>query len=650
MANLKEILVEIKNKHEVIVNPFDDVTYGNFWFEKQATENVESIHKDAIKTIESQLKLLKQGPTHLSKSTLILGDMGCGKSHLLGRLKKQLNNQAFFVYIQPIEESSYFWRHTLQYTIASLMQKPQGQSDSQLRLWLKGFPVFQNPDWFKGILGEKRAFIRDLKNTYPSGIYEAKKFFSVLYELATNNYQLACEWLAGEDLDEEDLSTLGVNKSIDNEKSARGILNNFGRIANATKPIVLCFDQIERAFSGVFNFNTTLHNERLVNFLIIISAVRANWQEYKRSMIQSDLARINKTVSLDDITIDEAEKLWINRLKPLHLQCNPQPEFPIAPLDKSKLEENAPGHRINLREALNLGGKLFQEYIDAIDGLVIPPPPPPKGFVRIWKNTFTEMQEKVNSLVQFSDQEFMEMLKYVFMAVQVENVNPRFLPGVNATRSFNYQCPATGITRGIVWNNCRNNNAFCALMRACERVLINHQCQSLLLIRNIQVSPQGTIGYDIYQSIFRPASTQYIHYHPTIEDLQYLKTYHKLAKDAISGDLVINFERVSLPKLKELTREYQVLNNCIMLQKLKIVKPSPELPVLKENIVNIVEQKSPINITDLHSEIENIFSNRFIPKYYFLKVNKELDKKIPDITISNPHEKPDNFIIEYKNL
>lgn len=200
--------------------------------------------------------------------------------------------------------------------ILSLMQIPEGETESQLQLWLKGLLVLHSSDLMSKLLGEKKTFIRHLKNSYPTGIVEAKKFFTALYELTTENYNLACEWLAGEDLDEEDLQILGLNKSIDSEKLARGILSNFGRIADATKPIIICFDQIERAFSNVFNVNTTFHNERLVNFLIIISITTDNWQSYKKTMLQSDLARINERIFLDDITLEEAEKLWINRLKP----------------------------------------------------------------------------------------------------------------------------------------------------------------------------------------------------------------------------------------------------------------------------------------------------------------------------------------------
>lgn len=282
MSDLETILLNLKEKEGVIPNPFDDVTYGNFWFEKHHQENVDSIHQSAFEQIEYQLKLLITDQFRRTKTILLTGDAGSGKSYLLGHLKDKLNSSAYFVYIQPIEDYRYFWRHTLQYTVTSLMHIPEGETESQLKLWLKGLPVLNSSDWVERLLGEKRAFISYLRNSYPAGIIEARKFFTALYELTTDNYELACDWLAGEDLDEEDLQILGINKSIDSEQLARGILSNFGRIANATKPIIICFDQIERAFSNVFNVNTVFHNERLVNFLILISITRENWQIYKK--------------------------------------------------------------------------------------------------------------------------------------------------------------------------------------------------------------------------------------------------------------------------------------------------------------------------------------------------------------------------------
>ncbi|WP_373478317.1 hypothetical protein [Geminocystis sp.] len=654
MSDLETKLLDLKVKEGIIPNPFDDVTYGNFWFEKHNQENVDSIHQSAFNHIEYQLKLLIKDKFRQTKTILLTGDAGCGKSHLLGRLKDKLNSSAYFVYIQPIEDYRYFWRHTLQYTVTSLMQIPEGETKSQLQLWLKGLPIFHSSDLIDKILGEKRVFIRHLKNSYPAGIVEAKKFFTALYELTTDNYDLACDWLKGEDLDEEDLQILGLNKSIDSEKLARGILSNFGRIGDATKPIIICFDQIERAFSNVFNVNTTFHNERLVNFLLLISITTDNWQTYKRTMLQSDLARINQSVFLDDITIEEAEKLWINRLKPLHLQCNAQPNSAIYPLEKKKLTDNALGERINLRNALNLGGKLFSEYIEKIPRKK----PDDNGdnrpdFLKKWDQVFEENQEGIKELttiLNHSDEEFLEMFRYILECLGIENINCQFLSGVNASKGFTFTCPKTRDTKGFIVNNTPNASNFTALMRQCQNVFNQNKCTQLILIRNFTTPDRG-MGAEIYQSLFKPASKRCIHHKLTLEDLHYLFTYKKLYKDAISGDLTIQFKTISRQELLLDMQRYKILNNCLTLNNIGLIHCFPDINVFKDKLANILQNNTEISFPEIHSKIieDPDFYNCFIPPYFFRNLIYRLHTNQSVVNIINNRDQYTEWIISPLN-
>src|SRR4028119_132867 len=150
------------------VNPFDllNLKPGNFWGEKQDSAlTVESIHQEAIAEIEALLDLV--ATDHRSRTVLLLGDSGSGKSYLLGRLKRTLNPKAFFAYIGPWAESDHIWRHTLRYTVDSLMHVPEGQKESQLLLWLKSRSAFTDRSLIKKLLGERGLFINNFKATYP---------------------------------------------------------------------------------------------------------------------------------------------------------------------------------------------------------------------------------------------------------------------------------------------------------------------------------------------------------------------------------------------------------------------------------------------------------------------------------------------------
>ncbi|MDJ0573428.1 MAG: AAA family ATPase [Pleurocapsa sp. MO_192.B19] len=320
MATLKEII-------QREVNPFDSVTFrtGNFWTEnnKSTVATVESIHQSAINQVQNTLEyVIKDNRT---RSILLTGDSGCGKSYLLSRLKKTLNDRAFFVYIEPCLVNDYIWQHTLRHTVDGLMHVPEGEQDSQLLLWLKGLSAYKDGGIKKKLLGAKNHFVRELRSIYPAGIYQPKDFFTVLYALTNPDlYFSACDWLRGNCISKEELKLLGVGSVIDTEEAAKGIIANFGRISTDNKPIVLCFDQVELSaksadgsldLSPVFNINTAFHNNNLKNFLVIISIVRHTWMKCQKTIPLSDLARINnQKIILKQISLEQVKALWASRL------------------------------------------------------------------------------------------------------------------------------------------------------------------------------------------------------------------------------------------------------------------------------------------------------------------------------------------------
>ncbi|NEO79497.1 ATP-binding protein [Moorena sp. SIO4G3] len=362
MATIQEIIKQA-------LNPFDPVTFatGNFWEDPDnGAVNVNSIHQDEINQITTTLSAVNQD--HRPRTILLAGDAGSGKSYLLKRLKQQLNQQAFFAYIGPWANSDRIWRYILRETVDSMLKIPEGEKESQLLLWLKSLPAFKKNGW---LLNERQQFISDLRASYPGGIHRNKEFFGVLYDLTNpERYHLAYQWLRGEDLDEDELKTLGVRGSIDNEDDAQNILINFGRISSSTKPIVLCFDQLDNIprlpdasldLQALFNVNSTLHTRR-VNFLIIISIVTDTWQRNKKKLQPADFDRLNPKILLKNITLEQAESLWASKLYPLHQQADPKPTSPIYPLTRQDLEEEFPGQKTTPRKTLSLGNQLIQRY------------------------------------------------------------------------------------------------------------------------------------------------------------------------------------------------------------------------------------------------------------------------------------------------
>jgi hypothetical protein len=570
------------------VNPFDSTTFrpGNFWQEEiDPALTVDSIHQDVVSQLEEMLD--RVATDHRTRTTLLAGDSGLGKSYLLGRLKKLFNSKAFFAYIGPWPDSDFIWRHTLRNTVDSLMYVPEGQQESQLLLWLKTLAAFKDESLIKQLLGERHLFIQNLKDTFPSGIYNANEFFGVLYALTDPElYPLACEWLKGDDLDEETLKLLKVKRTIDTEDVALKVLSNFGKIAAATQPIVLCFDNldnIDRALDGfinlqaLFNVNSILHNQKLKNFLVIISIVTNTWKQNSKRIQQADQARLDLQIRLQPISLDQAEALWASRLYPLHRQSRIKPPSPIYPLTRDQLEEKFPGGKTRPRYVLMLGRQLFQEAkSEGMDQFAIGetelhtmPVDPLAAFHLLWLKEFHKTQEMVQHIRHFSAPELMQMLREAMSALQVHGIQMKLLPSPTyASFSLSYHLPVQLGRIGVVWTEEPNLISFCNVMKACQKATKRGLCKTIHLIRAEGVGTPHNQGYKLYRQIF--TGYRNFHFIPDLTSVHYLATYHNLVNAACAGELVVGDCTPNLTELEALVRKSKILRDCTLLQALGI--------------------------------------------------------------------------------
>ncbi|MGB7085240.1 MAG: P-loop NTPase fold protein [Phormidesmis sp.] len=354
------------------LNPFDPTTFkpGNFWKESQdESQEVTAIHEHVVDSVE--LALTQVESDRKTRTLMLLGDSGSGKSHLLGRIKRRLNDRACFAYIGPWPDSGFIWRHVLRQTVDSLMAIPQGQTESQLIRWLKGLEIFKRDGFAKRLMGERKVFIRDMQASFPTA-YQGREFFSAIYALLDPELSMiAADWLRGENLDDDDLQLLRVRRSIDSENAAQNMMSNLGWLADSTQPVVLCFDNLDNVpnmpngqsgMKAMFNVNTLIHNERLKNFLVVISLIKSNWDSVEQQVEQANKDRIDQWLTLPRITIEQATALWASRMRSLHAEAIPSPTSDIAPLTKAWLEYKYPGGRLLPRLALMLAEQLIREY------------------------------------------------------------------------------------------------------------------------------------------------------------------------------------------------------------------------------------------------------------------------------------------------
>jgi hypothetical protein len=662
------------------VNPFDIINLKptNFWAEEQDSKlMVESIHKNAIIEIEGLLDLV--GKDHRSRTVLLAGESGSGKSYLLGRLKRTLNPKAFFAYILcNWADSSNIWRHILRHTVDSLIQVPEGEKESQLMLWLKSLTAFTSSDITKRIFNDnfwealqsnRQKFIKHLKDTYKkAGIYNPDMFFGVLHDLANPElYDLACEWLRGDDLNEDSMKEIKVKTCIDTEDAAKNILANFGRISTQTQPIVLCFDnldtmpQLPEGFLDIqpfFNVNTTIHGDNLKNFLVIISVITNTLKRHFDRILPADKAGIHKTIQLKPITIKQAEALWAYQLQPLHQLASPRPESPIFPLNREMLDKTSPGGKTMPRNALTLGREEYQKY------KVIPPPPLPDPtpppplpdstqaeFELLWQHEYTKSQGKITKISLLSSPDLIQMLQQSISSLKMQGVKTKLLSGKYASYSLSYQHPTKREKLGIVWTEDSSMASFYHVMNACQIAIQKNLCQTMYLIRGGDLGKPNMAGNQLYRQIF--TDTNHVHIKPSLQSIHYLATYQSLVNSAKSQELVIGGKMINLQRLETLINESEILNQCTLLQDLGIVsksnpKPEPnrnggkDLRPVKDFLLNLVKTQ---HLLGKQALINNAISS--FPKVKEDQINvliKELCEE-NKIQILDPKAKPEAQLI-----
>ncbi len=226
------------------------------------------------------------------------------------------------------------------------------------------------------------------------------------------------------------------------------------------------------------------------------------------------------------------------------------------------------------------------------------------------------------------------------------------LSGKYSSYSFSYQSVDSSFI-GILWHEEPNLTKFSNVMKACTKAIESSQNLSLILIRSEFMGTKKNKGYQIYQQIFNNSSHR--HLESSLESVHYLKTYQKLVNDAISGDLVLNFEPLTLTDLEGLVRQTKILHPCSLLQDLKIVPVHPinkpgvgkpkEPPILidvKEFLLNLVKHHHLLGQQILIQQVKSQFTE--IVEATIENLIQELAKE-QKISIVNPNAKPKERLI-----
>ncbi|TAE60678.1 MAG: ATP-binding protein [Nostocales cyanobacterium] len=572
------------------INPFDNFycpEFINHNLEEQST--ISYLHQETFIKIETLLSQNLQD--HITRTALITGDSSCGKTYLLNSLKIKLNYKSFFVKIPPFAKRDSIWRRILRYTVDSLVKPKNEKITSPLLLYLSKIKEEKDKllNFFKS---DKQNFISKMKEKYKKvKIHNADDFFSILYELTTPElYELAIRYLRGDDLAAESLKSLGVEKSINTETTARETLTNLSIITCEIQPIIICFYHLESLpklpngrldLDALFQINAKIREDNQ-NIVIIFSINSHRWQEYQEDIQKLYPESIDQEIELKDVSLAQAELMLGSRLESLHKQAKSLPSSPLYPLNRQFLERSFPIGRMNFRDVSIYGKSVFNAYKKWLlrdeqktdfnlhkniqDKLDIT-----YYFKVRWYEEFSQIQQQISKIHKLSSTELIQILQDVLLLFGIKEVaTSLFIRSKYASYSLSYQLPNTEQNIGIVWTEDENSESFFYAMEACRKTLEKNPSLKLILIRSQDLSSSQSRGYQVYQDIFLKPQHRYII--PSLDSVHYLATYHSLVKTAREGDLVVGSKVISLRNLQSLIAATRILDDCDLLQDLGIVK------------------------------------------------------------------------------
>jgi hypothetical protein len=241
-------------------NPFVQNRVDTAWDARSIATDVPAINDDAFQHVLRTIGDVRA--TRQSHGLLLYGEPGSGKTHLLNRVRRwiQQDEHAWFVYVLPITAPDRVHRDILQATAGDITRSaPEMHGLTQLavavaRLFMSDVnaPIRDIAEWWRRVMDEYPAgdalaeyLIKHLDIFVLPLNLDGSVVRVVAQFLAGRNRAAARDWLLGRSLPDETLDALGVAFSLDEESTALTALSTLIRLGGEFSTVVFAFDQIE---------------------------------------------------------------------------------------------------------------------------------------------------------------------------------------------------------------------------------------------------------------------------------------------------------------------------------------------------------------------------------------------------------------------
>lgn len=254
------MLEALQTLRRTLRNPFVQNRVDTAWDARSIASDVPAINDDAFQQVLRTIGDVRS--TRSSHGLLLYGEPGSGKTHLLNRVRRwvQQDEHAWFVYVLPITAPDRVYRDILQATAGDITRSaPDTHGITQLavavaRLFMSDVNarIADIADWWRRVeeaypLGETLAdYLQKKLEVFVLPLHLDGSVVRVVAQfLAGRNRAAARDWLLGRSLPDETLATLGVAFNLDEESEALTALSTLIRLGGEFSTVVFAFDQIE---------------------------------------------------------------------------------------------------------------------------------------------------------------------------------------------------------------------------------------------------------------------------------------------------------------------------------------------------------------------------------------------------------------------
>lgn len=618
-------------------NPFSGNIVQHAW---QSPADVPSIHETVFQDCLAGIHSARHGQPD---SLIVYGPAGSGKTHLLTRLQRHLQNTAFrardqvlhcvFVFVRLQTSPQTLWQHVRRRFAQDLMRRDEGLTQLQRlvahQIAERNHTTPRSEVMRLRILGkEDHTSVSSHLSTLALELDLPRDLRVVLENLLCNlNVHDAASWLQGESLPERVLEKLGLTPedSEDREDTARSIVTALARLAGGTLPIVFCFDQVEALQRHLDDDDAFFRFGRMAadladadpNIFLLTCLQSGLLQSFKRSVREADLHRIGKRHSaLHSLTREQVEALLLARLESAPALTELRKDYaedPFYPLSQEQVRQLSQTTPCVARRVLACAEREFEQIRHG----KAPPPAQPVEFLNArWEKLLRKMQ--AHQSPQSTSSTLLRSAEIIsFLTDQPHSTQT--LEGADVV--FGAQ---EKIALSI--RNEMDGRSLSPRLRQLSQRLERTDGARWVILRDprLPISASAKRARETLQALMQ-SGVRFIE--PRTEALSALAALASLLADAKSGDL---------------THEGEALSAPTVLDWLKSLREDPRLTPLLEFTDELFRQESPQQNPEEEQDLAELLSReRVLP----LEQAAQLLQKVPEQLLNLARTHPTHFFI-----